>query len=42
MAAICFKFSPLLRRHAVTRGELKILKQIVMSEQIAHHGIHLY
>jgi transcriptional regulator with XRE-family HTH domain len=28
----------LLRRHAITRGELKILKQVAMLEQVAHPG----
>ena len=28
----------LLRRHAITQGELKILKQVAMLEHVAHPG----
>jgi transcriptional regulator with XRE-family HTH domain len=32
----------LLRRHAVTQGELKILKQVSMLEQVAHPGHFIF
>ena len=28
----------LLKRHAITRGELKVLKQVAMLERVAHPG----
>src|SRR5271167_1256104 len=32
----------LLRRHAVTKGELKILKQVAMLETVAHPGHFIF
>ncbi len=32
----------LLRRHAITRGELKILKQVATLEQVAHPGHFIF
>ena len=32
----------LLRRHAITKGELKILKQVAMLEQVAHPGHFIF
>src|ERR1019366_8315916 len=32
----------LLRRHAITRGELKILKQVAMLEHVAHSGHFIF
>ena len=34
--------SALLRRHAITRGELKILKQVAMLEHVAHPGHFIF
>jgi len=32
----------LLRRHTITKGELKILKQIAMLETVAHPGHFIF
>ena len=32
----------LLRRHAITQGELKILKQVAMLEHVAHSGHFIF
>ena len=32
----------LLRRHAISKGELKILKQVAMLEQVAHPGHFIF
>jgi len=32
----------LLRRHAITPGELRILKQVSMLEQVAHPGHFIF
>ena len=32
----------LLRRHAVTKGELKILKQVSMLQEVAHPGHFIF
>jgi transcriptional regulator with XRE-family HTH domain len=32
----------LLRRHAITKGELKILKQVAMHENVAHPGHFIF
>ena len=31
-----------LRRHAITKGELRILKQVAMLEQVAHPGHFIF